>query len=185
MSSQPSKPLLHLPPTPAAPFEVNLLPCRIHHSGPVNATKAYWNPVPLQPVEKGHSERNDEEEGEKKEEESDEKKNEVPGEEAYFRGRRLVGQSLPVGEGYTGYILRPSTIPSLQSLSVQDHDDEDEIKEEAFEMEVVGGFEKVTVWGHEEMVEGGGQVGKALGEWRGWAGVVNGWDEGEDDEMAE
>jgi hypothetical protein len=56
------------------------------------------------------------------------------------------------------------------------------IKEEAFEMEVVGGFEEVTVWGHERKVEGGGQVGKALGEFRGWMGVVNGWDEDDGDE---
>ena len=58
----------------------HLLPCRIHHDGPVEAGDRYWRP-----------------------EKSDDGK-----QTAYFRGRRLQGRTLTVPDGYKGMAARRS-----------------------------------------------------------------------------
>ena len=57
----------------------NVLPCRIQHNGPVNATTRHWTP----------------------ESSSDGQTN-----TAYFRGRKLNGKTVNLPEGYRGMFLR-------------------------------------------------------------------------------
>lgn len=75
----------------------NILPCRIHHDGPVEVSERYWNPV-----------------------KDDNGKTEIQftrsfllsltsisinagnGQAAYFRGRKLRGRRVELPEGYEG-----------------------------------------------------------------------------------
>ena len=57
----------------------NILPCRIHHDGPVNASKRHWNP----------------------EVEDDNTRT------SYFRGRKLRGREVKVPAGYRGDARSP------------------------------------------------------------------------------
>jgi hypothetical protein len=57
---------------------VNVLPCRIQHNGPVNATTRHWTPQAS----------------------SDGKSN-----TAYFRGRKLNGTVVDLPDGYTGMLI--------------------------------------------------------------------------------
>lgn len=52
----------------------NILPCRVHHDGPVKASKRYWDPK----VEDNGTQT------------------------AYFRGRKLRGRGIKVPDGYRG-----------------------------------------------------------------------------------
>lgn len=66
----------------------NILPCRIHHDGPVKASKRYWDPK----VENDGTQT------------------------AYFRGRKLRGRGIVVSEGYRGaqYICSSVRLPTDQ-----------------------------------------------------------------------
>jgi len=61
-------------PLPIPKFTPNILPCRINASGPVSASKRYWNV------------------------ENDEKGRKV----AYFRGRKLLGREVRIHKDYRG-----------------------------------------------------------------------------------
>ena len=52
----------------------NILPCKIHHDGQVNASKRYWDP----------------------------RKGDDGSLTAHFRGRRLKGKALKIPKGYKG-----------------------------------------------------------------------------------
>ncbi|KAI9651463.1 MAG: hypothetical protein M1829_002804 [Trizodia sp. TS-e1964] len=114
----------------------NILPCKINHEGPVNASERYWSPVPnngnnTSPAAKTLT--------------------------SHFRGRKLCGKSITVPEGYQGVVATPvkRELKALENATTdtnagnsQDGYCEDE--KEAIQLEVLATFDEVVVWGHEQ-----------------------------------
>ncbi|KAE8450391.1 hypothetical protein EG329_006465 [Mollisiaceae sp. DMI_Dod_QoI] len=117
----------------------NVLPCRINHNGPVDASKRYWNPTQT----------------------SDGKT------AAYFRGKKLYGKKLKVPEGYRGVVLS-STDRILPKPSAQATEDDQDIEEEPEVkiMEEQSNFDNIMVWGHESVPEDAADpYVKGIDEW--------------------
>ncbi|KAK3338531.1 ribonuclease H2, subunit C [Neurospora tetraspora] len=155
--------------TPIPKTTPNLLPCRIHHDGPVEPTDSFWNPR--------------EEDGLKV---------------SYFRGRKLHGKTLPLPEGYKGVVAskapkqegeeekkKEARLPHEMSF-VMDNDNEPEVVDlEAEEssrqepevggwMEIQAEFEEVVVWGHESLADAGGDAYvRGVEEWIGFANKMH------------
>ncbi|KAI4731510.1 hypothetical protein E4T49_00744 [Aureobasidium sp. EXF-10728] len=131
---------------------VNVLPCRIQHNGPVNASTRLWTP----------------------EVESNGKENSTS--TAYFRGRKLTGKVVSLPAGYTGAILQKTDIvlPTTTQTPL-DHEQEDQDPApETKVLQQVATFDKITVYGHE--VQPGAQEDvyvKGVNEWIGLAGAMN------------
>lgn len=128
----------------------NLVPCRIDHNGPVNATDRYWKP-----------------------------RTENDGTQtAFFRGRKLKGRQLRLPDGYRGALLS-TTDRSLPQDNTQaggeGHDDDDD--EETVEVRVVeevGRFDRVVVWGHESVPdEAEDPYSRGLTEWLAFAQAMH------------
>lgn len=109
----------------------NLLPCRIHHDGSIDPVGAYWRPT-------------------------DNKDN---SKEAYFRGRRLKGKTLPLPQGYRGLVLERKT-DELKKEAHQpcdgegaDDDNNDDVvaMETVGKMQAMGEFDEMVIWSHESM----------------------------------
>lgn len=152
----------------------NILPCRIHHDGPVDASPRYWAPetakgqssvasllhvtrTPIRDlsITDGYS-------------------------EAYFRGRKLKGQEIDVPKGYRGVIVQEAgkEKTAVQNTNMGDLDEEEgeeggDGQEEVKVLNEVGSFEKVVIWNHESMVDGDDAFVKGLGEWIGFAQAVS------------
>lgn len=149
----------------------NILPCRIHHDGPVDAAPRYWAPKtakgqfsvasrlhPPQTTIRGLYI-------------SDGKP------EAYFRGRKLRGREIDVPKGYRGVVVQEA---GKEKMDVQDmnmgHLDGEEGEEEQEEVTVlneVGLFDKMVIWNHESVIDGDDAFVKGLGEWIGFAQAVS------------
>lgn len=124
----------------------NILPCKISHSGPVNASKRHWR------VEKPSA--------------ADKTSTYV----AHFRGRKLLGKCVPLPTGYRGVVVEktddilpraPRAVlprPDVVAEGEEDGEEEDEDEDEEQEPEVkllsqVAEFDGLTVWGHEALPE--------------------------------
>ncbi|MCJ1385580.1 hypothetical protein MMC17_008703 [Xylographa soralifera] len=121
----------------------NILPCRINHSGPVNASKRYWN---VEEDEKGRK-------------------------MAYFRGRKLLGRDVKLSDSYRGVIVCETdrVLPQSESpnasgcdarantnanATAEDEEDEDEEEDEVEPIKIleeVATFDDIVVWGHEQV----------------------------------
>ena len=149
----------------------NILPCRIHHDGPVDASPRYWAPETAKGkfsiASRLHSPRTP-----------------IRGSsitdgkpEAYFRGRKLKGQEIGVPQGYTGVIVQEAgkEKTAVQAISRGDLDGEEgeEEQEEVTMLNEIGSFDKVVIWNHESMVDGDDAFVKGLGEWIGFAQAVS------------
>jgi ribonuclease H2 subunit C len=123
----------------------NILPCRINHNGPVDASKRYWNPTKIG-IDSSW----------------------LPSYIAlmlitfadnktisYFRGRKLHGKQLKVPKGYRGVVLSSTDrILPKESSSVMVEDDQDtEETPEVKVMEEQSEFDDIMVWGHEALPE--------------------------------
>ncbi|KAK3678084.1 hypothetical protein LTR78_002179 [Recurvomyces mirabilis] len=140
----------------------NILPCQIHHNGPVGITKRYWNPQPAS--DKTNKSRT-----------------------AYFRGRKLQSRTLQLPEGYQGVLLRKTDqlapreagnklpqVPIEQEEEDDDDDDElDDDSEDVKVMEQMGKFHEVVVWGHEAVPEDGDEYVKGIEEWMAFAHAMH------------
>ena len=73
-SNQPTMLAIQKPKIATQTCTPNILPCKIHHNGPVNASSRHWDP------KTSHNGK----------------------EEAYFRGRRLQGHTVKLPDGYQG-----------------------------------------------------------------------------------
>ncbi|THY93965.1 ribonuclease H1 small subunit [Aureobasidium pullulans] len=133
----------------------NVLPCRIQHNGPVNATTRHWTP----------------------ESSSDGQTN-----TAYFRGRKLNGKTVNLPEGYRGAILQktntilPPTITPSTSTSLEDEEDASSSSStpETKILQEVATFDKIVVWGHEVQPDGQEDVYvRGVSEWIGLATAMN------------
>ncbi|KAK8192016.1 ribonuclease H2, subunit C [Phyllosticta capitalensis] len=124
----------------------NLVPCRIDHNGPVNATERYWKPHPD----------ND------------------GTQTTFFRGRKLKGKELKLPDGYRGALLSTTnrTLPkdNVQAGEEEDDDEEAEIRV----IEEVGQFDRVVVWGHESVPdEAEDPYSRGLTEWLSFAEAMH------------
>ncbi|KAJ4155441.1 hypothetical protein LMH87_000683 [Akanthomyces muscarius] len=106
----------------------NLLPCRIHHDGSIDPVGAYWMPV----------------------DSTDNSK------EAYFRGRKLKGKTLPLPEGYRGVVVE-RTADELKKETKLPEDDQEDNGDDVVAMETIGTmqttgeFDEMVIWSHESM----------------------------------
>ncbi|CAK3874288.1 ribonuclease H1 small subunit [Lecanosticta acicola] len=147
---------LPTPTTSSKPLKVkpNLLPCTIHHSGPIKISKRHWNPSSSQQTSSSSS---------------------------YLRGRALLGQEIHLPKGYTGAILRKTgEVDKLQQNEQEEEEEEEEEAEETVEvkkLEQVGRFEEIVVWGHETAPGGEDVYIKGIREWIGFAEAMNTHDE--------
>ena len=78
---------------------------------------------------------------------------------ATFRGRQLVGEQMPLPEGYTGTVLQ-------DTLAADIGDDEER------RWVAKASFDKVTYWKHDELPQPSDPVRKAL-EWAALAEVLH------------
>lgn len=137
----------------------NLLPCRINHDGPVNASRRYWAP------------------------EHDEDGNL----EAYFRGRKLKGRKVTLPKAYKGSVVKEgakeddtlkSNTERLRRRQLEeevvdgDDEDEEEEEEEVKVLEEVANFKDFVVWGHETVPDGDDAFVKGVEEWIAFAAAV-------------
>ncbi|KAL4896238.1 ribonuclease H2 subunit C [Aspergillus ambiguus] len=98
----------------------NILPCRVHHDGPIKSVERFWTPFP------------------------DEK--DQPVQTAHFRGRKLRGRRVAVPEGYEGVVA----IPTERVIPSKGADNDDSAPEEPIKvLEQQSTFVEVMVWGHE------------------------------------
>ncbi|CAD0082509.1 unnamed protein product [Aureobasidium vineae] len=122
---------------------VNVLPCRIQHNGPVNASTRHWTP----------------------EVSSDSNENSTS--TAYFRGRKLNGKVVSLPDGYTDTIL-PTTTPTPLDHEQEEQDSTPETKV----LQEVATFDKIAVYGHEVQPDAQEDVYvKGINEWIGLAGA--------------
>ncbi|MCJ1366136.1 3'-5' exonuclease [Acarospora aff. strigata] len=134
----------------------NVLPCRVHHNGPVNATERYWSPST-----------------------GDDGK-----QVAYFRGRKLHGRCVQIPDGYRGVVLKSTDRTVSQGgiqgeisqadkvVSAEHEEDEDE--DEAINViEEQASFDKVVLWGHESTPDGNDPYAKGIEEWISFAETMH------------
>ncbi|TVY31802.1 hypothetical protein LOCC1_G008246, partial [Lachnellula occidentalis] len=98
----------------------NILPCRVNHNGPVNASKRYWEPrtdINNKPT-------------------------------SYFRGRKLHGKKLKIPKGYQGIVVSTTDRILPADVVVVDGDGDGDVEErpEVNVMEEQAGFGELMVW---------------------------------------
>ncbi|KAF4125375.1 ribonuclease H2 subunit C [Geosmithia morbida] len=111
----------------------NLLPCHVHHDGPLGSIDSYWNPTT---TEDGTN-------------------------IAYFRGRRLKGKTTVLPEQYRGVVAERETKekqqtngagqPLSEEASREDGDADAEKPAETGSLRVTAEFDSIVVWGHESV----------------------------------
>ncbi|KAH8434819.1 ribonuclease H2 subunit C [Aspergillus melleus] len=130
----------------------NILPCRIHHDGPVKSLKRYWEPV------------------------SDEKDENL--QTAYFRGRKLRGRRVAIPEGYEGVVAMP-TERVLPPTRKEVEDEEAEPEEPVKIIEKQATFDEFVVWDHEVVPAADDTYVKGVEEWVKLAQVMHSTPENE------
>ncbi|MCJ1477692.1 hypothetical protein MMC13_006365 [Lambiella insularis] len=169
-------------------FTPNVLPCRINHTGPVNASRRYWNI------------------------EQDDKDRKV----AYFRGRKLFGREVKLDDNYKGawpFLVRtieqarlwrsiltrsgnigivvretdrtlPHSTPTNNSkpsaLDTNPQEDEEAVEEEDEDepepikvLEEVATFDEIVVWGHEQVPGEDDAFVRGVQEWTAFAEAMH------------
>ncbi|KAF2162738.1 hypothetical protein M409DRAFT_26975 [Zasmidium cellare ATCC 36951] len=128
----------------------NILPAKIHHNGPIPTPKRYWNP---QPQSTSPNEQ-----------------------EVYFRGRKLLGQKIPLPEKYEGVVLQKTDKTLPVQKKDEDGDGEDEEDVEVKIMEQNGKFSEIVVLGHEVVPGEEDDYQKGIEEWVGFAEAIHAYD---------
>ncbi|KAI5300499.1 3'-5' exonuclease [Ascosphaera pollenicola] len=144
----------------------NILPCRIHHDGPVDISERYWLP-----------EVNADEDCET----------------VYFRGRRLKGRQVVLPEGYEGLfflqnsselykfkdlhfhpgvvttktdkVLRTENLRDAYEDNEDEHEHEHEQEPEAIIITADSAFSEFVIWGHESVPGDDDPYVKGVQEW--------------------
>jgi len=117
----------------------NILPCRINHNGPVDASKRYWNPT------KTAGEINVQIRVSYTDFLADGKT------VAYFRGRKLHGKQLKVPKSYRGVVVSSTDRILPKSKSAAEDDEEAEEEADVKIMEEQSEFDHIMLWGHEAL----------------------------------
>ncbi|KAK0755733.1 hypothetical protein N5P37_011696 [Trichoderma harzianum] len=108
---------------------VNLLPCRVQHTGPIGPSSAYWNPT------------------------IDENDNKT----AYLRGRKLQGKVASLPPNYRGFVLQrkdDEQKDAEQPDIIMIGEDGDEGSAPILgTMHTVTEFDKMVVWSHDAVTD--------------------------------
>ncbi|KAJ5102733.1 hypothetical protein N7532_003262 [Penicillium argentinense] len=130
-------------------YTPNILPCRIHHDGPIESANRFWAP---------------------KSDEQDKI------ETSHFRGRKLRGRRVAIPDGYQGVIATPTDriLPSSQTIDKNEELVEVQPEEPVKVLEVQGTFDEVVVWGHEHIPAADDAYVKGLEEWIKFAETIHG-----------
>ena len=127
----------------------HVLPCTIHHNGPLNVSKRYWNP----------------------------KRSDDGSSTAYFRGRSLRGITVKLPEGYEGRLLQKTEqklpLKPVAPAGLGGDDDEVEEGDEVRVMQTEGTFDEVVVWGHEVVPGAEDEYVKGIEEWMKFGAAVD------------
>ena len=128
---------------------VNVLPCRINHTGPTKVKKRFWQPQSSADGTKI----------------------------AYFRGRKLHGRCVKLPEKYQGLVLKQSdkVVVDLPPPLIDEEDDEEpELPQPVKVVDQVATFEEVTVWGHDQLPAADDAMVKGTEEWISFAEAIHG-----------
>ncbi|CEJ61763.1 hypothetical protein PMG11_10283 [Penicillium brasilianum] len=130
-------------------FTPNVLPCRIHHDGPIESTNRFWIP------------------------QTDEKDDKQT---SHFRGRRLRGRRVAIPEGYQGVIATPTdrVLPASQQPTNETVEDGETEQETVKVLEAQGTFDELMVWGHEILPAADDTFVKGVEEWVRFAETMHG-----------
>ncbi|KAH6676597.1 putative ribonuclease H2 subunit C [Halenospora varia] len=134
----------------------NVLPCRVHHNGPVNASKRYWEPRTTSNVKTI----------------------------AYFRGRKLHGKQFKVPRGYRGIVLASTDwiLPKGSQSSPAEEDKDAEHEADVKVLEEQAEFNGIMVWGHEVVPdETADPYVRGMEEWLSFAEQIHDTSEAEKD----
>lgn len=128
----------------------NIVPCHIQYTGAAN-TKDFFTPSKYT------------------------SKDAREGEIAYFRGLKLVGETLPLSDlGYTGYVVNKS-----ESVVSAARDEEDVAADRTEDLTTVhtyvaeASFDSVVIYGHDTTVELADQW-RLLAEWKELSEAIHG-----------
>lgn len=137
----------------------NLLPCRIHHNGPVEIAEPFWKPT-------------------KADGESTNRRFIIAQsltfspdgkQTAFFRGRQLYGKSVKLPEGYRGVVVEKAAERADAPNHVVTEIDDDEVREvkpQPRSMVVKGEFDEMVVWGHETIADASSDAHvRSMEEW--------------------
>ncbi|KAI7373792.1 hypothetical protein KC336_g20338 [Hortaea werneckii] len=162
-------------PHQSKPLHPNILPCAIHHSGPIKVSKRYWSPTTTTSAH------------------DDGTKNLQT---AHFRGRKLQGRRIRLPEGYIGRILqktdeeeevhqrstrqqREGPESTVRSENADDADEDGNMSRSAAApvkmLETKGTFDSLTIWGHDHAPLDGeeDEFARGIGEWIGFAEAIH------------
>ncbi|KAL1991202.1 hypothetical protein VTN49DRAFT_5706 [Thermomyces lanuginosus] len=125
-------------------YTINVLPCRIHHDGPIDLSTRHWQPT-----------KDDNEEHYT----------------AYFRGRKLRGRRVEVPEGYKGVIATPTdrTLPPSTAAENEEQEEQEPVKA----LQQQGTFDAIVVWGHENVPPEDDPHVRGVEEWVKFASVMH------------
>ncbi|CAK1358685.1 hypothetical protein CB0940_06738 [Cercospora beticola] len=163
--------------TKSKTLQPNILPCQIHHSGPISIAERYWNPQPNNnttatspPTQQSQPPAS----------------NEVT---QHFRGRKLLGKTINLPSSYTGIVAQKTNrqiqIPHQTSSTHifthdAENDEEDEeqsLPTETFILEQQAEFNTITTWDHEKVPSSEEDVYiKGIEEWIGFAESIHAYD---------
>ena len=144
----------------------NILPCHIHHSGPIAITSTHWRPTAAITTSA---------------------QSKKPVSTAYFRGRKLLGRRMRVPEHYTGYLLQKTDklVPQKVTGSPHAHisfdglegvemglEDGEEKEVDVKVMDCLAGFDEIVVWGHDQVPDEDDEYGRGVDEWIAFAEAV-------------
>jgi ribonuclease H2 subunit C len=151
---------------PLPTVTANILPCRIHHDGPINISERHWAPQFNAERPNANTQSNINPESI----ESSKQPAENP--TVHFRGRRLHGREVAIPEGYTGAVVRV-TKELAPKTSMEEDDGEEEVPSTCI-AEQESTFDKIIVWKHEEVADGQeDQYVRGVEEWIGFAEAVS------------
>ncbi|KAH7163603.1 ribonuclease H2 non-catalytic subunit-domain-containing protein [Dactylonectria estremocensis] len=116
-----SQPMLSLNASDETPKAVaNILPCRIHHNGPVEPVSAYWAPTVADDGTKT----------------------------SYFRGRKLQGKSIKMPAQYRGVVVQKTKDETFPAAEPADLVEGEDPSERVGGMKVMAEFDEMVVWDH-------------------------------------
>ncbi|KAF2208989.1 hypothetical protein CERZMDRAFT_100976 [Cercospora zeae-maydis SCOH1-5] len=151
------------------PLQPNILPCQIHHSGPIPIAQRHWSPQPTSasfPSTPNCSSAT---------------------QTAHFRGRKLVGKTIALPNTYTGIVAQKTTRqlsqpirppPSTSTNDVENEDEEQQsLPPETFILEPHAEFNSITIWSHESIPSNEEDCYiKGVEEWIGFAESTHAYD---------
>ncbi|CRG90590.1 scavenger mRNA-decapping enzyme DcpS [Talaromyces islandicus] len=125
----------------------NVLPCKVHHDGPVELSQRYWKPV------------------------TDEKDDNRT---AYFRGRKLRGRRVQLPDGYQGVVAVPTDrVLPVANKGIGDQDTDAVAEEPVKTLEAQSTFDEFIVWDHETLAAADDTFVKGVEEWIKFAEVMH------------